>query len=95
MKYKLFLRFAAATMLFHTLGHTIGALTWRKAPNGAIANVINATITSFYEGYRIMMIFVLLLVTFSLWLMSDETHALTQKPLPLMIIYLILETVIE
>jgi hypothetical protein len=86
MKAKLLLRIAAVLMLLHTIGHTIGALTWKTAPNKAVEATISsmqnnhfefmgrqATLASFYEGYGISMIGVLLLVTVLLWLAAAET----------------------
>jgi heme A synthase len=73
-------------MLLHTIGHTMGALTWTEAPNAAIGKVISAmqnnhfdfmgrsvTLASFFNGYGITMIFVLLFITVLLWLLSNET----------------------
>jgi hypothetical protein len=85
MRPKLLLRIAAILMLLHTIGHTIGALSWKKAPNGQLQNVIDgmqnnhfafmgrqASYGLFYEGYCISMIFVLLLVTILLWLLAGN-----------------------
>ncbi|MHA4808459.1 LIC_13387 family protein [Flavitalea flava] len=85
MKPKLLLRIAAALMLLHTIGHSIGALSWKKAPNAQIGNVIGAmqnqhfefmgrqvSFGGFYEGYVISMIFVLLLITVLLTLVSNN-----------------------
>jgi hypothetical protein len=86
MKPKLLLRIASAIMLLHTVGHTFGALGWKNAPNAAVAAVIagmqkehfdfmgrSATVAMFYEGYGIMNIFVLLLLSVLLWLLSGQT----------------------
>jgi hypothetical protein len=83
MNAKLFLRIAAVVMLLHAVGHTMGALSWKKAPNTAVAQVINgmqnqhfdfmgrsASLADFYNGYGISMIFVLLLVSVLLWLLA-------------------------
>ncbi|MDB5118104.1 MAG: hypothetical protein JWQ79_3596 [Mucilaginibacter sp.] len=83
MSAKLFLRIAAVVMLLHAVGHTMGALSWKKAPNTAVAQVINgmqnqhfdfmgrsASLADFYNGYGISMIFVLLLVSVLLWLLA-------------------------
>src|SRR5476649_2686697 len=107
MNSKLLLRIAAGLMLFHTLGHTIGALTWNQAPNAAIGRVItametnhfnfmgrNTTIASFYDSYGIMMIFVLLLLSLILWLLSGEAeNRLTFRLLLPLTIYLLLQAV--
>ena len=96
-------------MLFHTLGHTIGALTWNQAPNAAIGRVItametnhfnfmgrNTTIASFYDGYGIMMIFVLLLLSLILWLLSGEAeNRLTFRLLLPLTAYLVLQAAAE
>lgn len=83
MKKKLLLRIAAVLMFLHTIGHTIGVLTWKKAPNSAIAQVIAAmqdnrfdfmgrssSLAGFYEGYGVSMLIVLLFVSLLLWLLS-------------------------
>jgi len=85
MRPKLLLRIAAVIMLLHTAGHSIGALTWSQAPNDRVAAVIagmqkehfdfmgrSSTLASFYNGYGILMIFVLLLVSIQLWLLSGN-----------------------
>lgn len=83
MKAKLLLRIAAVLMLLHAIGHTMGALGWKKAPNNSIAQVISGmqnnhfnfmgsscSIAGFYEGYGLSMILVLLFVSILLWLLS-------------------------
>ncbi len=83
MKAKLLLRIAAVLMLLHAIGHTMGALGWKKAPNNAIAQVISgmqnnhfnfmgrsSSLAGFYEGYGVSMILVLLFVSILLWLLS-------------------------
>ena|ERR1700761_1824760 len=83
MPVKLSLRIAAAIMLLHTIGHTMGALTSNQAPNARVAAVIagmerehfdfmgrSASIALFYNGYGIGMILVLVLVSILLWLLS-------------------------
>lgn len=85
MKAKLLLRIAAILMLLHTAGHTIGALSWKEAPNDAVKQVVDgmlnnhfdfmgrsASIGDFYAGYGYTMIGVLLLVSILLWLLSTE-----------------------
>ena len=70
-------------MLLHTLGHTVGALTWKNAPNAAVKQVVNGmlgnrfdfmgrsvSIGDFYSGYGYTMIGVLLLVSILLWLLA-------------------------
>ncbi|MFA6084620.1 hypothetical protein [Mucilaginibacter sp.] len=83
MKAKTLLRIASILMLLHTTGHTIGALTWKDAPNARVAAVVagmqnehfrfmgrSLTLASFFEGYGFGMIGVLLLVSILLWLLS-------------------------
>lgn len=85
MRPKLLLRIAAVIMLLHTAGHSVGALTWTQAPNVRVAAVIagmqrerfdfmgrSSTIAMLYNGYGIIMIFVLLLVSILLWLLSGN-----------------------
>jgi len=87
MKAKVLLRIASVSMLLHTLGHTIGALTWKDAPNTAVKQVVDGmlgnhfdflgksvTIGDFYAGYGYSMIGVLLLVSILLWLLSAEQN---------------------
>jgi hypothetical protein len=103
MKPKLLLRIAAAVMLLHTIGHSMGALTWKQAPNKAIADVIRGmednrfdfigrqvTLADFFQGYGIGNIFVLLLITITLWLLGGNTQdRLTRKLLPFLIVFLV------
>ena len=85
MKPKLLLRIAAALMLLHAIGHSFGALGQNKPPNERVAAVLNgmdteqftfmgrlSTIADFYRGYGIILIFVLLLLTIQLWLLSSN-----------------------
>ena|SRR5437879_3648919 len=88
MKPKLLLRIAGTLMLLHTIGHTFGALSWKKAPNTAVGSVIagmqtnhfdfmgrSATLAYFYEGYGYSMIVVLLFISVLLWLLSSQPVA--------------------
>jgi hypothetical protein len=81
---KLALKIAAILMLLHTAGHTIGALTWKNAPNVRVAAVVTGmenehfyfmgrslTLASFFNGYGFIMIGVLLLISILLWLLSS------------------------
>ncbi|WP_413666908.1 hypothetical protein ACEN9X_20540 [Mucilaginibacter sp. Mucisp86] len=87
MKPKIALRIAAILMLLHTLGHTIGALTWKQAPNTTIQRVVDGmnnnhfpfmgssvSLGLFFDGYGFIMIGVLLLLTALLWLLSAEPN---------------------
>jgi hypothetical protein len=105
MKAKILLRTGSVIMLLHTLGHTIGALTWKEAPNAAVKQVVDgmlnnrfdfmgrsASIGDFYAGYGYTMIGVLLLIAILLWLLS------TQPSLPVILalgIFLLFLGVIE
>lgn len=91
MKAKVLLRIASILMLLHTAGHTVGALTWKQVPNARVAAVIagmqnehfpfmgrSLSLASFYEGYGITMIGILLLVSGLLWLLSTTpVHGIT------------------
>jgi hypothetical protein len=74
-------------MLLHTLGHTIGALTWKEAPNARVGIVItgmqnehfdfmgrSVSLGAFFDGYGFSMIGVLLLVSILLWLLAAEPN---------------------
>lgn len=87
MKAKLLLRIAAVLMLLHTLGHTIGALTWKEAPNARVGTVItgmekehfdfmgrSVSLGAFFDGYGFSMIGVLLLVSILLWILAAEQN---------------------
>lgn len=109
MKPKILLRVAAILMLLHTLGHTMGALGWKNAPNDAIRGVISgmqknhfvfmgrsASLADFYEGYGLSMIGVLLLVSITLWLLSgDSNNPLSRKLQPLFALFLLCLAIIE
>jgi len=84
MRPKLLLRIAAILMLLHTIGHSIGALTSSEPPNPRVGLVIKGmetehfnfmgrttTISQFYNGYGIITIFVLLLISVQLWLLAS------------------------
>jgi hypothetical protein len=88
MKAKLLLRVAAIIMLLHTAGHTVGAITWKDAPNAAVKQTIDGMISnqfdfmgrqtslaSFFAGYGYIMIGVLLLISVILWLLSTQTNS--------------------
>ena len=109
MKPKLLLRIAAVLVLLHTVGHTLGAITWKDAPNAAIGRVITAmqtehflfsgrsvTIASFYEGYGYSMIVVLLLITIILWFLSNDAgNRSSAKYLVLFTVFLLSFGIIE
>ena len=109
MNSKILLRIAAFLMLFHTIGHTMGALTWDQPPTPAAGLVIKGmqaahftfmgrytTIASFYQGYGMIMICVLLLLTAMLWLLSNEAeNGLTRRLMIPLGIFLFLMAVAE
>jgi len=109
MKPKLLLRIAAVLMFLHTMGHTLGALTWKTAPNPVIGLVIkgmetnhfdfmgrSVTLASFYEGYGFMMIFVYMYMSILLWLLStDPGNKLCVRLLPILAILLLSLGIIE
>src|SRR5579872_6350042 len=80
MKRKTLLRIASISMLLHAIGHTVGALSWKKDPDPNIQRVVDEMISykftfggamrsigDFYEGYGVTMIFVLLFFAVLLW----------------------------
>ncbi len=90
MKPKLLLRIASVLMLLHAIGHSIGAMTWKKAPDATIQNVVDSmqnnhfdfmgrstSLGLFYNGYGIIMIGVLLLLTIQLWQLAVEPNRKT------------------
>jgi len=96
-------------MLLHAIGHSFGALGWKSSPNAVIARVIDAmqtnhfyfmgrsvSLANFYEGYGIIMIFVLLFISLLLWLLSNEVaHPLTAKLLIPLTVFLIIMAIDE
>jgi hypothetical protein len=105
MKPKLLLRIAAGIMLLHTAGHTMGALGWKNAPNTAVRQIIAgmerehfnfmgrlSTLADFYNGYGMMFIFVLLMITWTLWLLSNSNDRRLLWPLT---VYLFVQAVLE
>ncbi len=109
MNPKILLRIAAVLMFLHTIGHSFGALNWKNAPDAAVGRLIismqtthfafmgrSATLAGFYEGYGLTMIFVLLLISVVLWLLSAETVVdLSARLLPLFAVFLLFLGIIE
>lgn len=109
MKPKLLLRIGAILMFLHTIGHTIGALSWKDAPNPSVGQVLTGmqknhfefmgrttTLASFYEGYGYTLILVLLLVSLMLWLLAAEiNNPLSAKLLALLSVFLLLMGAVE
>jgi hypothetical protein len=109
MQPKTLLRIAATCMLLHTIGHTFGALSWKNAPNPTIARLISdmvndrfdfmgrsVSVALFYQGYGVMMIFVLLLTSVCLWLIGDDVETrLAQRFLAIFACFLLVVAVTE
>lgn len=109
IKPKHLVRTAAALMAFHTLGHTMGALGWKKNPDENVSAVINgmltthfefmgrsATLGQFYEGYGIIMILVLALLSLQLWVLSgDAANPKATQMLTFIAVFLILMAGLE
>lgn len=101
MKPKISLRIAGILMLLHTLGHSIGALTWKQAPNTTIQRVVDGmnnnhfpfmgssvSLGLFFDGYGFMMIGVLLLLTVQLWILSAEPNRRHILPVGLLLVFM-------
>src|ERR1700748_1341873 len=109
MNPKILLRIASLLMFVHTIGHSFGALNWKNAPDAAVGRLISsmetthfafmgrsATLAGFYEGYSLTMIFVLLLVSVVLWLLSTAlTEELSVRLLPLFTGFLFFLGIVE
>ena len=83
MKPKILLRIASAVVIFHDMGHTLGAVTWRQSPDPIKQMIINQMIEhkspfmgamrsmgEYYEGYGYAATIALLLIGIILWLVS-------------------------
>ena len=81
---KLLLRIAAIIMLLHAIGHTMGALTWKKTPDAAKQSVIESmtahkfpfmgverSMGEYYDGYGFACTLALLLIVVLLWITSN------------------------
>jgi len=109
MSSKLLLRVAATMMFLHTIGHSIGALTWKNAPNPAVGQVIrgmednhfdfmgkSASLASFFEGYGLTMILVLISITLILWFVSGEAKTpFTTRLLGVLAVFLFAMAIVE
>jgi hypothetical protein len=96
-------------MLLHTMGHSFGAFTWNQAPNKAVADVIQGmgsnrfpflgwqvTLAGFYQGYGYSLIFVLLLISITLWLAGgNPTDRMTRRLLTFMVAFLVSFSICE
>src|ERR1700744_5391763 len=109
MNPKILLRIASLLMFVHTIGHSFGALNWKNAPDAAVGRLISsmqtthfafmgrsATLAGFYEGYGLTMIFVLLLISVVLWLLSTAAAGeLSARLLPVFAVFLLFMGIIE
>ncbi|HWZ03959.1 MAG TPA: hypothetical protein VNX40_10155 [Mucilaginibacter sp.] len=109
MSSKLLLRIAATMMLLHTIGHSIGALTWKTPPNPAVGQVIkgmednhfdfmgkSASLAAFFEGYGFMTILVLISVSLILWFISAEgKNPFTIKLITVLTVFLLAMGTVE
>ena len=109
MSSKLLLRIAATMMLLHTIGHSIGALTWKTPPNPAVGQVIkgmednhfdfmgkSASLAAFFEGYGFMTILVLISVSLILWFISAEGKSpLTIRLITILTVFLLAMGTVE
>lgn len=109
MSAKILLRIASILMLLHTIGHTIGSLTWTTAPNQQVAQTIasmqnnhfdfggrSVTLASFFNGYGFIMIFVMLLVVIFLWMLSgNRDNPLARRLLSSIFFFLAIFAVLE
>jgi len=86
MNPKILLRIAAIIMLLHAIGHTMGALTWKKTPDVAKQAVIELmtahkfpfmgaerSMGEYYDGYGFACTLALLLIVAILWITSSVT----------------------
>jgi len=75
---------AAIIMLLHAIGHTMGALTWKKTPDVSKQAVIEfmtahkfpfmgveRSMAEYYDGYGFACTLALLLITAVLWITSN------------------------
>jgi hypothetical protein len=105
MRPKILLRIASVIMLLHLAGHSMGAFTWKQAPNPAVGRVIagmeqehfdfvgkSVTLASFFDGYGFINIFILILLICLLWLLSTSSDRRLLWPVTL---YLFAQTILE
>jgi hypothetical protein len=109
MSGKLLLRIAATMMFLHTIGHSIGAFTWKNPPNMAVGLVIkgmesihfdfmgrSVTLGSFFDGYGFIMMMVLIATGLILWFISGEAKSpLVTRLLTVLTVFLLGMAVIE
>jgi hypothetical protein len=109
MKPKILLRIAAVFMFLHTIGHTMGALTWKTPPSAAVGAVISgmennhfnfmgrqASLALFFDGYGAITLLVLLLMVALLWLLSNQAqNPLASPVLVALSVFLLLMAVAE
>ena len=110
MKPKILLRIAAGLLMFHALGHALGHSTWKKTIDPVKREVINQmtshefefmgearSMGDYYEGYGFSMIFVLLMMTAIVWLVSGSvSHPRTSAKVLIPVLFCLLAfTVID
>ena len=84
MNPKVLLRIAAILMFLHAVGHTMGALSWKKTPDAEKRAVIESmtahkfpfmgeerSMAEYYDGYGFACTLALLLITAILWITSN------------------------
>jgi hypothetical protein len=105
MRPKILLRISSVIMLLHLIGHSMGAFTWKQAPNPAVGRVIagmeqehfdfvgkSVTLASFFTGYGFINIFILLLLICLLWLLSTSSDRRLLWPITF---YLFAQAILE
>ena len=89
---KILLRIAAAIILLHNIGHTLGHINWKKAPDEVNRRAIDAMISNefmfmgerstyarFFDGYGYAGTLTLLLVMILLWMLSGIESKLSKQ----------------
>ncbi len=84
MKPKLLLRTASVLMLLHDMGHTFGALTWKKTEDPVMQEVINQmtgnkfpfmgavrSMGEYYDGYGFISALAMFFIAAILWIASN------------------------
>lgn len=107
MSSKLLIRIAAALMLLHTIGHCMGVFGKLDPSTVPVMNAMKSqsfpfmgrscTLADFYNGYGFTMIFVLVLVSALLWILSAEAQKSKAAVLQLRLIagFILVMAVIE
>jgi|ERR1041385_8152812 Flp pilus assembly protein TadB len=92
MTSKILLRIAAALILLHNVGHTLGHVNWKKAPDEVNRRAIDAmtsnefmfmgeksTYARFFDGYGYAGTLTLLLAMILLWMLSGVQSKLSKQ----------------